>query len=149
MELYASTRCATWRGRTSMSMLEAYDLGRFPLSDLLAQQRRYLEVEAATQRSCPAPTRRGRPCAARWERFRERSRAAASAGRCSSLGGVCLVAIGVAIGYGVCGPAITAASARPLAHERMDMSGHRPRGAHGRAPMPASAESRPPSDASS
>jgi cobalt-zinc-cadmium efflux system outer membrane protein len=28
-------------------MLEAYDLGRFPLSDVLAEQRRYLDVEAA------------------------------------------------------------------------------------------------------
>ncbi|HKC54581.1 MAG TPA: TolC family protein, partial [Vicinamibacterales bacterium] len=27
--------------------LEAYDLGRTPLSDLLAEQRRYLDVEAA------------------------------------------------------------------------------------------------------
>ncbi|MBI2185899.1 MAG: hypothetical protein HYU37_02110 [Acidobacteria bacterium] len=27
-------------------MLEAYDLGRFPLSDVLAEQRRYLDVEA-------------------------------------------------------------------------------------------------------
>lgn len=28
-------------------MLEAYDLGRFPLSDVLAEQRRYLEIESA------------------------------------------------------------------------------------------------------
>ena len=28
-------------------MLEAYDLGRFPLSDVLTEQRRYLEVEGA------------------------------------------------------------------------------------------------------
>ena len=27
--------------------LEAYDLGRTPLTDLLAEQRRYLDVEAA------------------------------------------------------------------------------------------------------
>ena len=28
-------------------MLEAYDLGRFPLADVLSEQRRYLDVESA------------------------------------------------------------------------------------------------------
>ena len=45
MELYASTVRDLARQNVDV-MLEAYDLGRFPLSDLLAQQRRYLEVEA-------------------------------------------------------------------------------------------------------
>jgi cobalt-zinc-cadmium efflux system outer membrane protein len=46
VELYASTVRDLARQNVDV-VLEAYDLGRFPLSDLLAQQRRYLEVEAA------------------------------------------------------------------------------------------------------
>jgi outer membrane protein, heavy metal efflux system len=46
VELYASTVRDLARQNVDVT-LEAYDLGRFPLSDLLAQQRRYLEVEAA------------------------------------------------------------------------------------------------------
>jgi outer membrane protein, heavy metal efflux system len=45
-ELYASMVRDLARQNVDV-MLEAYDLGRFPLSDLLAHQRRYLEVEAA------------------------------------------------------------------------------------------------------
>jgi outer membrane protein, heavy metal efflux system len=45
VELYASTVRDLARQNVDV-MLEAYDLGRFPLSDLLGQQRRYLEVEA-------------------------------------------------------------------------------------------------------
>jgi outer membrane protein, heavy metal efflux system len=45
VELYASTVRDLARQNVDV-MLEAYDLGRFPLSDLLAQQRRYLDVEA-------------------------------------------------------------------------------------------------------
>jgi len=46
VELYASSVRDLARQNVDI-VLEAYDLGRFPLSDLLAQQRRYLEVEAA------------------------------------------------------------------------------------------------------
>jgi cobalt-zinc-cadmium efflux system outer membrane protein len=46
VELYASTVRDLARQNVDV-ILEAYDLGRFPLTDLLAQQRRYLEVEAA------------------------------------------------------------------------------------------------------
>jgi len=46
VQLYASTVRDLARQNVDV-VLEAYDLGRFPLSDLLAQQRRYLEVEAA------------------------------------------------------------------------------------------------------
>jgi outer membrane protein, heavy metal efflux system len=46
VELYASTVRDLARQNVDV-VLEAYDLGRFPLSDLLTQQRRYLEVEAA------------------------------------------------------------------------------------------------------
>jgi cobalt-zinc-cadmium efflux system outer membrane protein len=45
VELYASTVRDLARQNVDV-MLEAYDLGRFPLSDLLGQQRRYLDVEA-------------------------------------------------------------------------------------------------------
>jgi len=45
-ELYASTVRDVARENIDV-VIEAYDLGRFRLSDLLAQQRRYLEVEAA------------------------------------------------------------------------------------------------------
>jgi cobalt-zinc-cadmium efflux system outer membrane protein len=45
VELYASTVRDLARQNVDV-MLEAYDLGRFPLSDLLAEQRRYVEVEA-------------------------------------------------------------------------------------------------------
>ena len=45
VELYASTVRDLARQNVDV-VLEAYDLGRFPLTDLLAQQRRYLEVEA-------------------------------------------------------------------------------------------------------
>ena len=45
VELYASTVRDLARQNVDV-VLEAYDLGRFPLSDLLGQQRRYLEVEA-------------------------------------------------------------------------------------------------------
>ena len=44
--LYASTVRDVARQNVDV-VLEAYDLGRFRLSDLLTQQRRYLEVEAA------------------------------------------------------------------------------------------------------
>jgi len=46
VELYASRVRDLARQNVDV-VLEAYDLGRFPLSDLLTQQRRYLEVEAA------------------------------------------------------------------------------------------------------
>jgi len=46
VELYASSVRDIARQNVDV-VLEAYDLGRFPLSDLLSQQRRYLEVEAA------------------------------------------------------------------------------------------------------
>lgn len=46
VELYASTARDVARQNVDV-VLEAYDLGRFRLSDLLAQQRRYLEIEAA------------------------------------------------------------------------------------------------------
>jgi cobalt-zinc-cadmium efflux system outer membrane protein len=45
VELYASTVRSLARQNVDV-MLEAYDLGRFPLSDLLTEQRRYLDVEA-------------------------------------------------------------------------------------------------------
>ena len=45
VELYASTVRGLARQNVDV-MLEAYDLGRFPLSDLLTEQRRYLEIEA-------------------------------------------------------------------------------------------------------
>jgi cobalt-zinc-cadmium efflux system outer membrane protein len=45
MELYATTIRSLARQNVDV-MLEAYDLGRFPLSDVLAEQRRYLDVEA-------------------------------------------------------------------------------------------------------
>jgi outer membrane protein, heavy metal efflux system len=45
VELYASSVRDLARQNVDV-MLEAYDLGRFALSDLLGQQRRYLEVEA-------------------------------------------------------------------------------------------------------
>jgi cobalt-zinc-cadmium efflux system outer membrane protein len=46
VELYASTARELARQNVDV-ILEAYDLGRYPLSDLLAEQRRYLDVEAA------------------------------------------------------------------------------------------------------
>jgi cobalt-zinc-cadmium efflux system outer membrane protein len=46
VELYASTVRDLARQNVDV-MIEAYDLGRFPLSDLLLEQRRYIEVEAA------------------------------------------------------------------------------------------------------
>ena len=46
VELYASSVRDLARQNVDV-MLEAYDLGRFPLSDLLLEQRRYIEVEAA------------------------------------------------------------------------------------------------------
>jgi cobalt-zinc-cadmium efflux system outer membrane protein len=46
VELYASTVRDLARQNVDV-ILEAYDLGRFPLSDLLLEQRRYVEVEAA------------------------------------------------------------------------------------------------------
>ncbi len=46
VELYASTVRDLARQNVDI-VLEAYDLGRFPLSDLLAHQRRYLEMESA------------------------------------------------------------------------------------------------------
>ena len=46
VEIYASTARDVARQNVNVA-LEAYDLGRFRLSDLLAQQRRYLEIEAA------------------------------------------------------------------------------------------------------
>jgi cobalt-zinc-cadmium efflux system outer membrane protein len=45
VELYAGDIRALARQNVDV-MLEAYDLGRFPLSDVLAEQRRYLDVEA-------------------------------------------------------------------------------------------------------
>jgi outer membrane protein, heavy metal efflux system len=45
VELYASTVRGLARQNVDVT-LEAYDLGRFPLSDLLTEQRRYLETEA-------------------------------------------------------------------------------------------------------
>ena len=45
VELYASTVRDLARQNVDV-VLEAYDLGRFRLSELLAQQRRYLDVEA-------------------------------------------------------------------------------------------------------
>jgi outer membrane protein, heavy metal efflux system len=46
VELYATTIRDQARQNVDVE-LEAYDLGRTPLSDLLAEQRRYLDVEAA------------------------------------------------------------------------------------------------------
>ena len=46
VEMYASTIREQARQNVDVE-LEAYDLGRTPLSDLLAEQRRYLDVEAA------------------------------------------------------------------------------------------------------
>jgi cobalt-zinc-cadmium efflux system outer membrane protein len=46
VEIYATTVRELARQNVDV-MLEAYDLGRFPLSDVLAEQRRYLDVEAA------------------------------------------------------------------------------------------------------
>jgi cobalt-zinc-cadmium efflux system outer membrane protein len=45
VELYAGEVRTLARQNVEV-MLEAYDLGRFPLSDVLAEQRRYLDVEA-------------------------------------------------------------------------------------------------------
>jgi cobalt-zinc-cadmium efflux system outer membrane protein len=45
VELYASSVRSLARQNVDV-MLEAYDLGRFPLSDLLTEQRRYLDIEA-------------------------------------------------------------------------------------------------------
>jgi outer membrane protein, heavy metal efflux system len=45
VELYASTVRGLARQNVDVT-LEAYDLGRFPLSDLLTEQRRYLDIEA-------------------------------------------------------------------------------------------------------
>jgi cobalt-zinc-cadmium efflux system outer membrane protein len=45
VELYATTIRSLARQNVDV-MLEGYDLGRFPLSDVLAEQRRYLDVEA-------------------------------------------------------------------------------------------------------
>jgi cobalt-zinc-cadmium efflux system outer membrane protein len=45
VELYATSIRTLARQNVDV-MLEAYDLGRFPLSDVLAEQRRYLDVEA-------------------------------------------------------------------------------------------------------
>ena len=45
VELYAGDVRTLARQNVEV-MLEAYDLGRFPLSDVLAEQRRYLDVEA-------------------------------------------------------------------------------------------------------
>jgi len=45
VELYATTIRSLARQNVEV-MLEAYDLGRFPLSDVLTEQRRYLDVEA-------------------------------------------------------------------------------------------------------
>jgi len=45
VELYA-TNIRTLARENVDVMLEAYDLGRFPLSDVLAEQRRYLDIEA-------------------------------------------------------------------------------------------------------
>jgi cobalt-zinc-cadmium efflux system outer membrane protein len=45
VELYATTVRSLARQNVDV-MLEAYDLGRFPLTDVLAEQRRYLDVEA-------------------------------------------------------------------------------------------------------
>jgi cobalt-zinc-cadmium efflux system outer membrane protein len=44
VELYVTTIRSLARQNVEV-MLEAYDLGRFPLSDVLAEQRRYLDVE--------------------------------------------------------------------------------------------------------
>jgi cobalt-zinc-cadmium efflux system outer membrane protein len=46
VEIYSTTVRELARQNVDV-MLEAYDLGRFPLSDVLAEQRRYLEVEGA------------------------------------------------------------------------------------------------------
>ena len=46
VEMYATTIRELARQNVDVE-LEAYDLGRTPLSDLLAEQRRYLDVEAA------------------------------------------------------------------------------------------------------
>jgi outer membrane protein TolC len=46
VEMYATTVRQLARQNVDVQ-LEAYDLGRTPLSDLLAEQRRYLDVEAA------------------------------------------------------------------------------------------------------
>ena len=45
VELYATNIRSLARENVDV-MLEGYDLGRFPLSDVLAEQRRYLDVEA-------------------------------------------------------------------------------------------------------
>lgn len=45
VELYATSIRSLARQNVEV-LLEAYDLGRFPLSDVLAEQRRYLDVEA-------------------------------------------------------------------------------------------------------
>jgi len=45
VEIYAGEARTLARQNVEV-MLEAYDLGRFPLSDVLAEQRRYLDVEA-------------------------------------------------------------------------------------------------------
>jgi cobalt-zinc-cadmium efflux system outer membrane protein len=45
VELYATNIRSLARQNVDV-MLEAYDLGRFPLADVLAEQRRYLDVEA-------------------------------------------------------------------------------------------------------
>jgi cobalt-zinc-cadmium efflux system outer membrane protein len=45
VELYATNIRSLARQNVDV-MLEGYDLGRFPLSDVLAEQRRYLDVEA-------------------------------------------------------------------------------------------------------
>ncbi|MBI4887919.1 MAG: TolC family protein [Acidobacteria bacterium] len=45
VEIYATTARELARQNVDV-MLEGYDLGRFPLSDVLAEQRRYLDVEA-------------------------------------------------------------------------------------------------------
>ena len=46
VELYSTSVRELARQNVDV-MLEAYDLGRFPLSDVLAEQRRYLDVESA------------------------------------------------------------------------------------------------------
>ncbi len=46
VEIYSTTVRELARQNVDV-MLEAYDLGRFPLSDVLTEQRRYLEVEGA------------------------------------------------------------------------------------------------------
>jgi outer membrane protein TolC len=46
VEMYATAVRGLARQNVEVE-LEAYDLGRIPLQDLLAEQRRYLDVEAA------------------------------------------------------------------------------------------------------